>query len=256
VLLAAACAVSAGAQQPDVPKFEAVVVHLTPATTTNWRNEFVPGRMRFENRTLRDMIKFAYGLASDSQVVGATGWMLSEHFDVSAREDEALAQRLQTAPREEWVRVTRELVRDVLEERFNLRVEPKKMELPVFALVLAKGGAKVKPTNPSDGRTFYGIVGPAGHMDARSTTMAMLADRLTGFPEANGRLVVDRTRLAEKFDWKLQWSPEAMGAGTADAEGGPSLFTALQEQLGLRLASQKGDVDAVVIVRAERPTEN
>lgn len=244
-------------QQPNAASgFEAIVIRDTPATTTNWRNEFVPGRMRFENRTLRDMIMFAYGLSAERQVVGAQGWMVSQHFDVTAKEEDELAKTLAAARREEWRRLTRELVRGVLEERFQLKVEQKKVVMPVLALVEAKGGSKVKATNPGDGRTFYGIVGPTGSLEARATTMAQLADRLTDYPDANGMVVVDRTGLEGKFDWKLRWAREAMGGTDANAEELPPLFIALQEQLGLRLVSQKAEVQAVVILNAKLPKAN
>ena len=212
--------------------------------------------MRFENRSVRDMIKYAYNIPSDSQVVGATGWIVSEHFDMVGTEDEELAQKLQTLPSPERSALMHELVKGVLRDRYGLQVQQKKVVLPVLALVPAHDGPKVTATNPSDGRTFFGIVGPTGSLHARATSMNNLADRLTGIPEADGRLIVDRTGLPGKYDWTLRWSAGSMETATGETEPLPPLFTALQEQLGLRLVPQKAEVDAILIEHVERPSAN
>jgi uncharacterized protein (TIGR03435 family) len=249
------------AQAPSTampPKFEVVVIRLAPPDATNWRIEFNPGTMRIQNRSIRDLIEFAYDLKSDRQLLDAPSWLTSQRFDIEGKEDEELGKTLETCPLEQRKQLMRQLVRSVLEERFKLQVTEKTAEVPVLALVVAKGGAKVEVTKSADGKTFRGLVGPAGKIDARGASMQLLADRLARTQEAGGRIVVDKTEMAGDYSWSLRWTPDAGLSGNPSDEGeaAPTLFTALQEQLGLKLESRKSEVPAVFIVHVEKPTEN
>ena len=118
--------------------------------------------------------------------------------------------------------------------------------------------AKLDPTGPPPPGGFCGGIRPGlGRMTGKSTTMRQLASVLSGLVQ---RSVVDRTDLTGVFDLDLEWSPTAQNADAADVapsvDSGISLFTALQEQLGVKLRSQRGPVDYVVIDRVEPPTEN
>ncbi len=241
------------------PQFEVVVVRPASADNPHWRMEFNPGLMRIENRTVRDLIEFAYNLETDSQVLDAPAWLGSQHFDIQGKEEEALGKMLENVPLDERRRLMRALVRSVLESRFQLQVEQKTTEVAVFALVPAKGGAKVLPANPKDGRTFRGLVGPLGKIDARGARMDLLASRLSGTPDAGGRIVLDRTGMPDEYDWSLRWTPETLAPDAyiaASTENAPSLTTALLEQLGLKLESVKASVPAVTIRHIEQPSEN
>jgi uncharacterized protein (TIGR03435 family) len=248
--------------QSPPPQFEVVVIKKTPPETTNWKQEFNPGLMNIQNRSVFQMVKYAYDLKSDTQLLNLPAWASTEFFDIQGKEDEELIQRLSHAPTPQYRALQRQLVRGILKERFHLGVHETSVERPIYALVVAPGGAKVKPYMPDDGRTFHGQLGPDGKVDARGVSMQFLADRISSLPEAGGRVVVDRTGMAGEYDWSLRWTPENLSAAppvAGDPTGGesaPSLFTALEEQLGLKLVRQKGTIPALVVDRVERPTDN
>lgn len=131
----------------------------------------------------------------------------------------------------------------------------------MYALVQAKGGAKVKP---SEDRGDHGMHTNNGNMTATQSTMGRFAVMLATLV---GRLVIDKTELPGTFDWKLEWTPESgsikpnpagtiQSAVSAPEVSGPSIFTALQEQLGLKLESQKAPGLLLVVKRAEKPSAN
>jgi len=147
--------------------------------------------------------------------------------------------------------------------------------LPVYALVVAKNGPKLREAKPGDtyakgiqdeGRPAGAETlefGP-GQLTGQALPIALLVQQLMNQPELGGRLVLDRTGLTGTYDYRLQWTPERLRSNPSQGpdtalppdSSGPSLFTALQEQLGLRLESTKGPVDTVVIDHIERPSEN
>ena len=224
---------------------------------TNWRMESNPGVMRIQNRSVADLIKYAFDLKTDSQILNAPSWVSSQHFDIDGKEDEVLGKTLETCPLAQRIALLHQLVRSLLEQRFNLQQQARTIDTPVFALVLAKGGAKITLSKPKDGKGFRGLVGPAGKIDAHGATMQLLADRLSRAPESAGRVVIDKTGLTAEYDWSLSWTPDAgMNEDQPATAGSPSLFTALQEQLGLKLESQKGSVPAVFLQSVSQPSEN
>ena len=134
-------------------------------------------------------------------------------------------------------------------------------ELPVYALVVAKNGLKLKPnTEGKPERIMLNVSGTGfHHMIGESVPLASLAKVLFG---ETGRIVIDRTGIEGRFDFSLEWVPDAAnmplinGVKPEGSTEGPSIFTAVQEQLGLKLESQKGPVQVFVIEHAERPSEN
>jgi uncharacterized protein (TIGR03435 family) len=140
------------------------------------------------------------------------------------------------------------MLQSLLADRFKLRLHYETREQPIYELVVAKGGLKLKPLppdqRPGGGRFVRGEIALNGR------SVATLAHFLTQFA---GRSVVDKTSLAGNYDIDLKWTPDDQ-QGTPDA--GPTLFTALQEQLGLKLISAKGPVQVLVVDHAERPSEN
>jgi uncharacterized protein (TIGR03435 family) len=147
----------------------------------------------------------------------------------------------------------------MLADRFQLKLHTEKRDMPVYALVVAKGGAKVTPSQPdpppdpdhpkpytSQLQLDLGFIG--GH----GLTMDTLAQLLWTRREIGSRKVMDRTGLTGKYDFKLKWTPE----GDPDDAGGASIFTAIQEQLGLKLEPTKVPMDVVVIDNVEKPTAN
>ena len=210
-----------------------------------------PGRLTIRNATLKFCIGWAYRV-KDYQISGP-GWLDSEHFDIVAKAERgALEDRL------------RLMLQALLTDRFKLALHRETTELPVYALTVAKEGAKIHEVK-ADGKSRTG--GGRGHLIGQKISMPELADLLTLFGQRElGRPVIDKTGLTGVFDIALSWTPEnprPAGGNDPDARTttekapSPDIFSALQQQLGLRLELQKGPVEILVIDHAERvPTEN
>ena len=212
------------------------------------------------------MITFAYDVR-DYQVSGGPGWVGTERFDVRAKSERAAADapqdpgKMTDNQRKTLQEQMRERLRALLADRFQLMVHKETKEESVYALVVSKTGSKLqekKELGPRQGMSMG-----RGRLQGMAAPVEMLVQTLSNALE---RQVVDKTGLAGKYDFVLEWTPDvtdarAQGFGDgitspAPAPGGPTIFTALQEQLGLRLESQKGPVENIVIDRAEKPSEN
>ena len=237
-----------------------------------------PGKFTTKGQTLKGIIKFAYDIKSDNQLSGGPSWINSEKYDIEAKEEASVADNLQKLSFEEHAKQVRLMVQALLADRFNLKVSHRTKDLPVYALVVAKSGPKLiqteVPQPASDGASapkkgFRGIrmMGP-GQLSATNINIGLLADILSGQPEL-GRLVIDETGLKGNYDWTLKWTPDQsaqMSKGAEDAHAtadappldssGPSIFTALEEQLGLKLEAKKGPVETLVIESIEKASEN
>jgi uncharacterized protein (TIGR03435 family) len=164
------------------------------------------------------------------------------------------------------------MVQSLLEERFKLKVSFAKKDLPYFGLVVAKGGFKCKKVAP-DGAVGPVLlpppppppppIGPPApghepelwrkqpiHMAVHRWPLAQIVRWIAGLPELGGRIVVDETDLSGAFDCEVSWAHEGTDAP------GPSFFTAIQEQMGLKLVPQQGPVETIVVDRIEEPSEN
>ena len=221
------------------------------------------------------LIEFAYNV-KDFQVSGAPGWTESERYDIDAKMDEATIEALKKLTPEQVPEQRRLMLQSLLADRFKLKVSHSSRELPIYALVVAKNGPKL--TQSADTGGGPGAGGPdgakarmtmnigGGDITASAMTMTNLADQLG---RQLGRKVVDKTGLQGRYDFTLHWTPErpaptpggAADGGPASAapppdSSAPSLFTALQEQLGLKLESQKGPVETLIVDSVEKPSEN
>lgn len=233
------------------------------------------GRVMATNVTLRDLVRVAFAV-EDAQLVGGPDWIDSDRFDLDARGPADL-----TPPR------GRALLRQLLADRFKLATHAETRELPIYRLVLSRRdralGPKLKasgpdcapitppagvplppPPPPGAAGVFLGVSGDAplrcgtmmipGGMSARTITMPAFGNVLSYEVD---RPVVDATGLGGAFDLDLTYTPDLRAAaGAPPASSAPSLFTALEEQLGLKLEAARGPVDVVVIDRAERPADN
>ena len=226
------------------------------------------------NSTLRDLIQEGYNVKSTNQIVGATGWMTIDKFDVEGRLDDAEFTRMASLPMDEKITRIRLMVQSLLQERFALRLDFATRQSSLFTLVQAKEGSKLRaaamaPPDPNGVNVAHPVDGPrlqrqrAGRIEAFGVSTALLADTLSRMPELGGEggftmgdLVVDKTGLTGSYDWSLNWTPIDLAGGEAADSGGASLFTALREQLGLKLDRTKGTVDVVVIGHVERPSGN
>lgn len=198
------------------------------------------------NISMEVLISDAYGLQMENLVTGLPGWAKSATFDIEAKMDADTAAAYQKLPRKQQKEQDRLMMQSLLTDRFNLIVHHATKQLPVYALVLAKGGSKLKESNTK--QTWETV--EDGRMDFTDAPLETVA---IGLSFALERIVVDETGLTGKYDLTLKWTPDEE-RGAADA--GPSIFTAVQEQLGLKLKSTTGPVDTIVVDHIERPSPN
>jgi uncharacterized protein (TIGR03435 family) len=211
------------------------------------------GRFETSNTTLAKLIQYALP-AQDFQVVGGPGWINDARFDIVATTGQSDSDVKDQAER--IVRI-RSRLRHLLEDRFQLQLREEQRDMQVFGLEVEKGGVRMKAADPLGNVNMNG--GAAGStLSGKGMTMPRLAEILSGIA---GRPVNDETGLPGAYDVELKYTLEmaASDASAAAKESSfayPSLFTALKEQLGLRLSGKKGTAPVWVIVRAEKPAEN
>jgi len=192
-----------------------------------------PVRFAISSITTNGLIAYAYDVR-EFQVSGGPKWAESDEFDIVAKP--------QGAANDERILA---MVRGLLAERFNLKLHHERQKMTVFGLVVAKGGPKLQRSEAANGPE---VRGGRGHLVGRNVTMRLLAAQLAG--RVLDRPVVDRTGIAGKFDIDLEWAPDDR------PELGPSIFTALQEKYGLKLETQPGVVEVLVVDQVEKPSAN
>jgi uncharacterized protein (TIGR03435 family) len=203
--------------------------------------EFPPGGLKVTNGTLMGIIESAFEVR-DFQILGAPGWANSDRFDIVAR-SAAADTSLE-------ISATRRKLQTLLSQRFQLKAHRETRDLPIYVLAVGKGGLKLREAKTSGAPA--GIQRACGQMTGTGTSMA----NLTGYLSRElGRPVQDRTELSARYDFHVDWTPDS-GPCPGSATDGPSLFTALQEQLGLKLESAKGPVEVIVIDSVEKPDDN
>jgi uncharacterized protein (TIGR03435 family) len=273
------------------PGFEVASIKLNP--DCNNRPKSVPspspGRLTLECITLQAAIQSAYSIYADGlsanpkliQISGGPSWSNSDYYDIVANAEGNAPQTQMRGP----------MLQTLLEERFKLWLHPETRQVPIYALTVAKNGPKlerskagscisldvnhVPPPVPGQplpdicGRPIPGMKGRNVTMDARGMSMKDLAEGLLS--RILDRPVIDRTGLAETFDFHLEFTPDEttpLGASAPQAPGDPgrsplaadpaglSIFTAVEEQMGLKLVPDRGPIQVLVIDRAERPAGN
>jgi uncharacterized protein (TIGR03435 family) len=210
----------------------------------------LPDGFRDTNMPLAMVVRGAYDIVLESQMVGMPAWADSDGYDIEAKVDAGTAEEWKKLTWKERWKQEQSMLQALLADRCNLKVHFETRELPVYDLVIAKGGLKMKEAAPGEGNSEG--LGP-GKMTAHAASIDSL---IYGFSGMVGRMIVDQTGLGEKkFDFELRWTPDDQhGAEPADA--GPSFFTALEEQIGLKLVPSKGPVQVLVIDHMERPSAN
>jgi bla regulator protein blaR1 len=252
--------------------------------------------------TVKMLIGIAYNVRN-SQIEGGPSWINSDHFEIEAKSDSELDEQIKKLNHDDAMIVKEQMLQQLLADRFNLKVHHDTKQLPTYTLVVAKNGPKLEevknePAPPAEGS------GPGGPVPARGVRMMMGGgEQQLDFQDAPmlllvrvlsdqlGRVVIDKTGLTGKYNFKLHWTPDPgmggpmggpgmgpgpggppgggnvpIGAGGGGAAGGgaastpdasgPTIFTALQEQAGLKLESQKGPVDSIVIDHVDQPSPN
>ncbi|MGA3019781.1 MAG: TIGR03435 family protein [Bryobacteraceae bacterium] len=239
MLLAAGLAL---AQLQDArPAYEAASVKLNTSGSGHSSSDGSKGQVVMANQTLKRLIERAYNV-KPMQVTGPS-WMEDLRFDIAAKypPDTKNDDRLP-------------MLRTLLEDRFKLSVHRETKEMPGYALVAAKSGFKLKPVEPGGGDSMDHNGGRVQTLTATKVSMTQLADFVA---RTLGAMVVDKTGIDGVYNFELRWTNDDQNPTATDIDGVPSMFTALQEALGLRLQAQKVPVEVVVVDHVERvPIEN
>jgi uncharacterized protein (TIGR03435 family) len=256
--------------QDAAPKFEVASVKLTAAGVRGRRIRVTAGGLTTENATVRQLIQNAYGV-QDFQISGGPGWIQTDGYSIDAKAASEVPQ----------AQIYR-MLQSLLAERFQLQVRRETRELPVYNLTVAKSGSKLQPSKdgscaildplaPLPPRTL-----PCGRalesLEAQGAQMVAgihggrvpMTEFIRALSRSLGRPVVDKTGFTDAFDLQLVFTPDEATAGiphgspgdAPNPSGAPSIFAAIQEQLGLKLEAAKGPVETIVIDRVERPTGN
>jgi uncharacterized protein (TIGR03435 family) len=233
------------------PSFEVASVKPADPKNRGMALDKLPGgRFIATNVSLRILLKEAYGMR-DFQIEGAPQWFDSARWDVSAKSERAASDQEMT-----------EMLQSLLAQRFALKLRQEERELQVYVLTAAKNGTKLKEAESGESTIGVRIRG-FGHLTATKASMEQLAETLSDV-RLNGRAmldrpVLDRTGLKGVYDFTLAWTPDlepADGAAPSETAGGPSIFTAVQEQLGLKLERQKAPLKVFIIDHVEKASQN
>lgn len=245
------------AQTPASPTFE--VASVKPHTSDDRRDIMTVqpgGRFTVRNEPLRLLIRTAYQL-QDDQIVGGPSWLTSDRFDIDAKAADDRAFLSQLAP----------MLQALLADRFRLIVHHDTKELPVFAAVLVRSDRQLGPqlrstecpdleSDVKQLRPCANLSSGVGRLTARGAPLKSFFEYLA--PSVN-RVIIDRTGLNGRYDVTLEWTPaqplsSLPGVPAPIDPNRPTIFTAIQEQLGLKLEPTRAPVDVLVIDRVEQPT--
>jgi bla regulator protein blaR1 len=263
------------AQTPDKseapPKFEVASIKPSDPGPNGMMIRFAPGgRFSAKGVTLRSLIGLAYDVR-DFEISGGPAWAGSTRYEIDAKpetvSDADDPHNIKTdEQREKFQQRQRMRIQALLADRFQLKVGHSTKELPIYVLKVAKSGPKLQESKEEGGNQFQGArIGGPGHLTGGKVGMKFLTQILA---QNVGRPVIDQTGLTGKYDFKLEWTPDQSQQGAFGGPGpdgnlpppadpnGPSIFTAVEEQLGLKLNSQKGPVEMLTIDAVEKPSEN
>ena len=229
------------------PAFEVATVKPSANETVTRRFLIEGDRFATLNTSLAELIQFAYGL-QPHQIANGPKWLGSAKFDVVGTAADGVHPSEQ-----EWMK----MMANLLAARFQLRFHREKRDLPVFAIVLDREVPNLKPSsgdaNGLASLSFHG----RGELSAHNANMADLAWELQS--AVLDRPVVDKTGLTSRFDFTLTWMPDEFQNGTLSGgtTGGqelpPNLFTAIRQELGLRLKATKSRADVMMVDHVKLP---
>jgi uncharacterized protein (TIGR03435 family) len=191
------------------------------------------------------LITSAFHVIMEDQISGLPDWGRTENFNIEAKLDPENAEAIRKLHGDDRGKENALLLQSLLADRFRMKAHTEVKELPVYNLVVAKSGLKMKEAAPDQP---FGYRMGLGKITGQSVVIASLIGSLS---HPAGRLIIDKTGLTGRYQVDLTWAWDDDPNAT-----GPSLFTALQEQLGLKLESARAPVDVVVIDHIERPSEN
>jgi len=244
-------------------EFEIASVKANPNDDAREGIDFQANGVRFTAFPLRTLIIIAFrsdGLQRFDQLLGAPSWIATDRFDIVANAP-GLSRQPESLP---------VMLRSLLRDRFRLQSHTEKRDMPAYALIVSRLDRKLGPevhestidcgandaANANDPNRWCGIRATPGVVVGHAVSTAQLAGNLSGYPAVD-RHVTDRTGFGGRYDFRLEYSPDFLQRlGDAGANPGPSIFTALTEQLGLSLQPETAQLPVLVIDHIERPTEN
>jgi bla regulator protein blaR1 len=248
---------------PPPPAYTYEVASVRPSSPGQSGSHMRPGThggLQTQNTSAMVLLTFAYNVR-DYQIIGAPRWVSSEPFDINFTPDQSEvtpSPGMSIAQLDDWNSRSRQRMQAVLRDRFGLVLRIETRELPAYALTLAKGGHKLSP--PVAGGASS-LSSRGGQLTAHGASIKMLTDLLSS---VLGYSVTNATGLDGAYDFKLQWTPDssvrpqsdAPNSGADSGADSPSIFTALTEQLGLRLESRKEALPVYVIEKIDKPSKN
>ncbi len=243
------------------PTYEVASVRQNKNPEIRWRMSFTPDGVRAEDTALDYIIHEAYGADRNQQWADGPAWIKDARFDIAAKFNPAVIPHATMDDR-------RAMLQNLLADRFKLKIHHEQRDFPLYALVVGKSGPKFQLSSPADvttgpvrGAMCLHLVAPRGTEKMQGCTMGDLAQFL-GSPLAQGsaarRVVQDQTGLTGRYNLEVHWSrQQPLEAESFDqAILGPTLESALQEQLGLKLIPTHGPLDVIVIDHVEMPSDN
>ena len=251
-VLAAASALVAGAAWGQAsqmakeakPSFEVVTIKLGDQASGRRGIGYHGHQVDATGQTLKSLMMFAYGVHG-KQIVDGPGWVSEDRYDIAGVAD---------VPGEPNLQQMQGMYRKLFADRFGLVLRREPREMTYYAITVAKGGAKIAKSKAGDDAP----PDQSGESEGRQMVMRFMANLMSDFALGMNyfadKPLVDETGLAERYDFTLKWTPDTSSA--ADGEQVPGLFTAMHEQLGLKLEAKKGPVEVLAIVHVERPSAN
>lgn len=264
------------------PSFDVATIKPSRQETDELKTRTFQGSFSAEHASLKSLLKFAYGLRTDDELLGLPGWGENDYFDVNAKIDSQTAQVIAKLPIAEMMLQTRLRVQTLLADRFHLTVATETASRKVYCLVVAQNGPKFEPAmsstvSPDD--SHNGIAAPApppppgpgvprsgqspldtsqgDRLIGRGASMGMLAQWLSNRPEIGSRTVVDQTGLRGRYDFQLTGFAPATASSPESADAAqPSVLTLLHEQLGLKLEAKPASIEVLVVKSVRAPSEN
>jgi len=223
------------------------VATIKPSDPKNGRKGFHSGdgrRINCENETMADILQFAYGVHG-KQIVGAPDWVASDIWDVDGYPD---------APGVPDYKQMQAMYRKILDERLGLKMHRESRSLPVYVISVGKGGAKLTKSLDQDGMSDTTFTEYNSQRRVLRVTATTMAEFVVTLDSVMDKPVVDQTGLAGRWDFLLKWRPDE--TPTSDPNALPGLFTAMQEELGLKMEGVKAPAEVLVVDRVERPSAN
>jgi uncharacterized protein (TIGR03435 family) len=228
--------------------FEIATIKPTARTDGAWRLQPIPDGYTGMDVSLFKLVQEAYGVFDAKLVTGGPPWIDRDKFDLEAKFNAAEIPNAKNLP----YRQRADMLQPLLADRFHLKVHFEKKEFPVFNLVIAKGGPKIHESRPAT--IDDGGIGITCHSTATGDYGCTIANLVGLLRYSTGRTVIDKTGLTGRYDYFLHAS-RADSPNPTDTDA-PSVFTAVQEQLGLKLEPATAPLDVLVIDSAEKPTAN